>query len=712
MRVLSIVALCALGSVNCGFAADQYESQEARETLEITATREPEQIDKVPASVTMITGEELRQRGAHDLRSALLLVGGVEGTPGGDGGPAGTVPALWGLREADAFLLVVDGVPWGGAFNPATPSIDLTGVERIEVLRGAAPTVYGATSFVGVIQVIHYPAGATPGFVGVAGASHGGYRFSGGGDLPQIGSYQQSLTANFEKRGYAEDRTDYERYHLLYRGRSELGFGAFHIDADVSILPQTPSGNLLLRDGEILHNELPIDANYNPTGAKLDQQRYAVNLGLDGKSSAGDWSVTVSATRTLNDILRGFLRGNAFADPPDAGVGDGLQADGYSQGISITDIYFDAHVATSLWPAARLMYGVDYMYGYGAENAINFGYCVDPSGNEYGCDGANHADELVYSDDKRGFAGAYAQLDWQLNSDVDILAGLRLNNTRETANGVAIDNTGAAPVVAFDGTDERTTTRLSGVLGVSWKSWVSGNNMLTWYADYRNSFKPLAIDFGPEAEVNVLEPETGVSYELGAKSHLLDGRIDIDASVFRMDFRNGLTYTQDASGQFGPTNSGVSRFQGFEIETRYQLKGDWQIAAHYANHDARYLTFTGGDGVDVSGNRIEMSPRQLGGVGVLYTPSTGLAGSIVVDYVGPRELDAANTLSAGGYTTLDASLTYALDHYRFQLSGYNLTDARVPVASSELNQSVTVTQTAGYYRLPGRLVELEVRYLW
>lgn len=709
-KVVSVVALFASGALKDAFAEDQYDTQAERETLEITATREPEAVDRVPASITIITDEELRQRGAHDLRSALLLVSGVEGTPGGDGGPAGTVPALWGLREADAFLLVVDGVPWGGAFNPATPSIDLTGVERIEVLRGAAPTIYGATSFVGVIQVIHYAAGATRGFIGVAAASHGGYRLSGGANLPQIGSYQQSLTANVEKRGYADDRTDYDRYHVLYRGRSDLGFGTFHLDGDVSVLPQSPAGNLLLRDGGTLHNELPINANYNPTGARLDQQRYALNLGLDGISSAGDWSVTLSATRTLNDILRGFLRGDAFTDPPDAGVGDGLQADGYSQGTAITDLYFDAHLSKLLSPTLHLMYGVDYLHGYGSENAINFGYCVDRSGREYVCGGAHHPDELVFSDDKRGFAGAYTQVDWQLNPVVDVLAGLRLNNTRETARGVAIDNTGAAPVVTFDGTDERTTTRLSGTLGLSLKSWVSGNNNLTWYADYRNSFKPLAIDFGPEAEVDVLKPETGVSYEIGAKSRLLGGRVDIDASLFGMDFRNGLTYTQDATGQFGPTNGGVSRFQGFEIESRYQLQGGWQIAAHYANHDARYIHFTRGDGVDVSDKRIEMSPRQLGGVAVLYTPPVGVAGSIVVDYVGPRQLDAANILAAGGYTTIDASLTYTWEHCRFQLSGYNLTDARVPVASSELNRSVTVTHTAGYYRLPGRVLELEVRY--
>ena len=240
-----------------------------------------------------------------------------------------------------------------------------------------------------------------------------------------------------------------------------------------------------------------------------------------------------------------------------------------------------------------------------------------PNGHEYTCDGAHHPDELVNSDDQRGFAGAYSQLDWQLSPSIDVLAGIRLNHTRETADGVAIDNTGAAPVVAFDGSDERSTTRLSGVLGASWRSWTSGSNTLTWYADYRNSFKPLAIDFGPEAEVDILEPETGISYEVGVKSRLLDGRLDIDASMFRMDFRNGLTYTQDASGQFGPANGGKSRFEGFEIEARLQLAGGWQVAAHYANHDARFVTFIGGDGVDVSGNRIEMSPRQLGGFGLL-----------------------------------------------------------------------------------------------
>ena len=50
---------------------------------------------------------------------------------------------FWGLHECDAFLLVVDGVPWGGAFNASITTLNLTGVRRIDALKGAVPVMYG-----------------------------------------------------------------------------------------------------------------------------------------------------------------------------------------------------------------------------------------------------------------------------------------------------------------------------------------------------------------------------------------------------------------------------------------------------------------------------------------------------------------------------------------------------------------------------------------
>src|SRR6267143_1717677 len=85
----------------------------------------------------------------------------VEVTAKGLGEEKGDVPAMVTVvsgeeaRELDAFLLVVDEVPWGGAFNPALSTLSLEDLDHIEVLRGPAPVMYGATSFVGVVHVVH-----------------------------------------------------------------------------------------------------------------------------------------------------------------------------------------------------------------------------------------------------------------------------------------------------------------------------------------------------------------------------------------------------------------------------------------------------------------------------------------------------------------------------------------------------------------------------
>ncbi|TXH04780.1 MAG: TonB-dependent receptor [Nevskiaceae bacterium] len=700
---LAIVAAAAV--VTQAYAAEPEATD--LPMVQVTATRQAEPVDDVPASISVIGGDELRRRGANDLRTALGLVAGVEGTPGGDAGPAGAVPAIWGLREADAYLLVVDGVPWGGAFNPATPSLDLTGVERIEILRGAAPVMFGATSFSGVIHVIHYAAGKTPATASFSGGSYGSYGAALTAALPKLGGYSQSLTANVEKRGDAADRSDFHRYHALYRGAADLGAARFHVDGDVSVLPQKPNGNLLLRDGGTLHTELPVNANYNPDGNKLNQERYHLVTGLDGDAGLGHWATTLAFTRTLDNINRGFLRGNVFANPPDDGVGDGLQADGYSQKRGVTDVYFDAHVDTHPLSNFNLTYGIDYLHGRGAEHAVNYGYCIDASGHEYACAGAHGQDEIVRSDDTRHFLGLYAQTDWTPSELIDVIAGLRLNHTRESATGTALDNTGA---VTFDGSDSRHNTRLSGVLGTSFHVWKQGRDELTLYADYRNSYKPLAVDFGPEAEVQVLKPETADSYEAGAKTQLLDGRVDVDASVFRMDFRNSLTYQDDGTGNIVRANGGKLRFQGFEIESRVELVEHLRLAAHYAYHDARFVHFTRDNGASADGNRVEMSPYQTGGLGLIYAAPQGFNASLVADYAGPRKLNKSNTVKAGGYTTLDAALGYDFGRWALHLNGYNLSNRRDPVAESELQESVTVTHTAGYYRLPARSVMAGVSF--
>jgi len=227
------------------------------------------------------------------------------------------------------------------------------------------------------------------------------------------------------------------------------------------------------------------------------------------------------------------------------------------------------------------------------------------------------------------------------------------------------------------------------------------------FADYRNTYKPAAIDFGPEAEAEILRPETADSYEAGFKGQWLNGRANVEFSLFDMRFDN-LVVTQSIDGRPGLTNAGEEHFKGAEIEVQYQLAGDLRLAASYAWHKARfgdYVQLFGDTPTQLKGNYLEMSPRHLGGMGIIYQPPRGTYGSLVWNHVGSRYLNKRNTASAEAYDTLDASLGLRLDHWVFCLSGRNLTDERPPVSESELGESQ-------YYRLPARSYEFSVSRLF
>src|SRR6185503_4704066 len=252
------------------------------EYVEVVATRIPEPAEEVPASIEVITGQELRDWGATDLRGALALATGLDVAPGGDAGPANFVPEFWGLKEFDAFLLVVDGVPWGGAFNPAVTTLDMDGVERIEVLRGAAPVMYGATSFVGVIHVVHRDAAAQKGYVALSGGSFG----SGSGrldaPLPSWAGFESAISLDVSRQGFKDDRTEWGRGQLLWRNSRALGSGQFRFDLSATWLDQDPASPHP-REGPALSDAVPLDANHNPDDAFVNDRRFQLSTGYDTK---------------------------------------------------------------------------------------------------------------------------------------------------------------------------------------------------------------------------------------------------------------------------------------------------------------------------------------------------------------------------------------------------------------------------------------------
>ena len=151
---------------------------------------------------------------------------GVTVAPGGDGGPAGSVPEMMGLREFDAFLLVVDDVPWGGAYNPLSlddrprergpdrdPPRRGTGHVRSNVVRGGHPRHPPRAR-------LHADARSRVGRQ---------LRFLRSGRVrgsPSAGKWQHSISASYDTVGYKDERTSYDRGHLLYRGLTDVGQGS------------------------------------------------------------------------------------------------------------------------------------------------------------------------------------------------------------------------------------------------------------------------------------------------------------------------------------------------------------------------------------------------------------------------------------------------------------------------------------------------------
>ncbi len=667
----------------------------AQEQIEVTATRLPEPVSTVPADVTIISAAELQARHVTTLAGALALVPGVEAPPGGDAGPASAVPSIWGLHEFDAFLLVVDGVPWGGAFNPAIPTLDLANVQRIEVLKGSAPVIYGATAFVGIIQVIHNAAGSAPDAATLGVGNHGSWRGQAAVNLPSPSGFTQSLTLDGEHVGFDDPRESITDGHALYRATAELGPGTLRLDGYLGFVRTVPNSPVV-RIGDALNSLTPLDANYNPADARIDENKYQLVLGYTLPTRLGDWQSTASyAYSDIRDI-RGFLRPTL--------IDDGSQnADSQNQTRQILDSYFDTHLATHPVANLDIAIGADLLYGLARQGSINGAYYVPLNGRVAAPPTtALHIDEINSVYDSRRFVGQYIQADWHPLAWLDIVAGARLNETYEDRNSRHVDGFDTANDLALIG--NRATAKPTETLGASLRLWHDGTDQAVLYGDVRESFKPAAIDFGPDYTPDILQPERAFSAEAGLKGSLANTRLIWDVETFRLDFKNLVVQTQDAAGNPLQQNAGGERLQGAEADLTLHPLRDLAIRAMGSYHDARftqYIATESGANVNAAGRQLPLSPEWLAAIGLLYTPARGFQATAAANYIGRRYLDIANSAPTPSYITLDASFGYRFDRSEITLSATNLTDQRPPVTASEFGDS-------SFYLLPGRTVFLDV----
>ncbi len=466
LRIAISVALSIILPLTSAYADESSQTSGLRvidlDRIEVTSDKIPMTLARDANSVTIVDGDTLRAQGATTLAGAMRLVAGVEAPGGGDNGPASSVPALWGLREFDAFLLVVDGVPSGGAFNPALQALDLSNVERIEVMRGSAPVSFGATSFVGVIQIIHYAAGKGPfrGDVHVGTNGSVGVSMAAPVNDGNDGGFASSLLVDADRKPLPSDRTGFDRAHALYRMRGDVGGGTLGLDFDASVVNQDPGSPHPLA-GSILDPRMPVNANVNPSDAKLDETRLQLALDYALATTLGEWTTKLSLAHTKGVNTRGFLRTDFDND------GVTHNADGFRQNRHTDEVYFDTHVVTTQSPRSSLAWGMDYLYGNGAQTSDNFEYPIFADGRGAPVSTSLHTDEITLLTDRRNFSGLYIDWSFDVTDAWRIDAGLRYNHTTESRFGQAIDNTVMPAEVAVADSSQHTSNRLAGEFGTS-----------------------------------------------------------------------------------------------------------------------------------------------------------------------------------------------------------------------------------------------------
>lgn len=160
--------LLPLGPLSCSPLVAAEEPTEL-EPIIVTATRLETPIDRLPASVSVVEGEEVERQQVKDIFEVLRDVPGFTIVQSGSRGGAASLFVRGG--ESDFNQVLIDGVKVnesGGAFDFSDLTTD--GLDRIEIVRGPHSALYGSDAVTSVVQVFtrrgEGPLSARLGFAG------------------------------------------------------------------------------------------------------------------------------------------------------------------------------------------------------------------------------------------------------------------------------------------------------------------------------------------------------------------------------------------------------------------------------------------------------------------------------------------------------------------------------------------------------------------
>nr|WP_230623630.1 TonB-dependent siderophore receptor [Stutzerimonas stutzeri] len=174
------------------------------------------------------------------------------------------------------------------------------------------------------------------------------------------------------------------------------------------------------------------------------------------------------------------------------------------------------------------------------------------------------------------------------------------------------------------------------------------------FANASQSFKP---NSGADAANRPFDPEEGVGYEAGLKLDLLDSRLGMTIAAFHLTKENVLTANPaDTSSQIA---AGEVRSRGIDLQLTGQITDEIRLIGAYAYVDAEVTK----DNTIERGSRLLNVPEHSGSLlGVYEFLDGGLQGLELgggVNYVGDRSGNVSDSgFELPGYTTVDLLARY------------------------------------------------------
>ncbi|MDD4433655.1 MAG: TonB-dependent receptor plug domain-containing protein, partial [Macellibacteroides fermentans] len=199
-------------------AASEEETSVSLDEVEVTASRAPMALNQAARIVTVISAREIAAAPVTSIQDLLEYAAGVDVRQRGEGGTQADISIRGGTFDQIAVLL--NGVnlsnPQTGHYSFDIP-VNLSDIERIEIISGPASRIFGASAFAGAINIITKAKAEKVITTDVSAGMHEWWKLEAGINH-QSGNFSQRLSAGYNSSGGYTDNTDFKILNLFWQG--------------------------------------------------------------------------------------------------------------------------------------------------------------------------------------------------------------------------------------------------------------------------------------------------------------------------------------------------------------------------------------------------------------------------------------------------------------------------------------------------------------